>query len=218
MGELKIFLVDDHPLLRKGLRVLLENRGFVVAGEADNGLEALERLRDIEVDLVLMDISMPLIDGIETTRRLKAESAEARILIFTAHTGSHYAVEAFKAGAMGYVVKDSNPDEVIIAIEKVMKGQQYTSPAVAEDMLGDFVEMVRREPGKDRRDPLSAREKEVLTHIAEGFTNKEIAGKLFISVSTVKTHRVNIMKKLKIRDTAGLVKTAIRRGLARADC
>ncbi len=218
MGELKIFLVDDHPLLRKGLRVLLENRGFVVAGEADNGLEALERLRDIEVDLVLMDISMPLIDGIETTRRLKAESAEVRVLIFTGHTGLQYAVEAFKAGAMGYVVKDSNPDEVIIAIEKVMKGQQYTSPAVAEDMLGDFVAMVRREPGKERRDSLSAREKEVLTHIAEGDTNKEIAGKLFISVSTVKTHRVNIMKKLKIKDTAGLVKTAIRRGLARVDC
>jgi len=218
MGEVNIFLVDDHPLLRKGLRVLLENRGFVVAGEADNGLEALERLRDIEVDLVLMGIAMPLIDGIETTRRLKAESSNVRVLIFTGHTSSQYAVEAFKAGAMGYVVKDSNPDEVIIAIEKVMNGQQYTSPAVAEDMLGDFVEMVRREPGKERRDSLSAREKEVLTHIAEGYTNKEIAGKLFISVSTVKTHRVNIMKKLKIKDTAGLVKTAIRRGLARVDC
>jgi len=142
MGEVNIFLVDDHPLLRKGLRVLLENRGFVVAGEADNGLEALERLRDIEVDLVLMGIAMPLIDGIETTRRLKAESSNVRVLIFTGHTSSQYAVEAFKAGAMGYVVKDSNPDEVIIAIEKVMNGQQYTSPAVAEDMLGDFVEMV----------------------------------------------------------------------------
>ncbi len=218
MGELKIFLVDDHPLLRKGLRVLLENRGFAVAGEAGNGLEALERLRGMEVDLVLMNIAMPLIDGIETTRRLKAESAGARVLIFTAHTGSQYAVEAFKAGAMGYLVKDSSPDEVIIAVEKVMKGQQYTSPAVAEDMLGDFVEMVRREPGKERRDSISVREKEVLTHIAEGYTNKEIAAKLFISVSTVKTHRVNIMKKLKIKDTAGLVKTAIRRGLARVDC
>ncbi|VAV83997.1 DNA-binding response regulator, LuxR family [hydrothermal vent metagenome] len=218
MGEVKIFLVDDHPLLRKGLRVLLKNRGYTVVGEADNGLEALERLRNTEADLVLMDIAMPLIDGIETTRRLKLESPETRVLIFSALTDSQHAVEAFRAGAVGYVLKGSDPDEVLIAIERVMKGHQFTSPEIAENMLGDFVEMVRREPGgKDRRDPLSGREKEVLTLIAEGDTNKEIALKLFISVSTVKTHRVNMMKKLKIKDTAGLVKTAIRKGLARAE-
>ena len=218
MGEIKIFLVDDHPLLRKGLRVLLENRGYTVVGEAYNGLEALERLSKTQADLVIMDIAMPLIDGIETTRRLKVESSGMRVLIFSDLNDSQYAVEAFKAGAMGYVLKSSDPDEVIIAVERIMKGQQFTSPEVTESMLGDFVEMVRREPGKDRRDPLSGREKEVLTLIAEGSTNKEIAARLFISVSTVKTHRVNIMKKLKIKDTAGLVKTAIRRGLARADC
>ncbi len=217
MGEVKIFLVDDHPLLRKGLRVLLKNSGYAVVGEADNGLEALERLGNTQADLVLMDIAMPLIDGIETTRRLKMESPEIRVLIFSALTDSQHAVEAFRAGAMGYVLKGSDPDEVLIAIERVMKGHRFTSPEIAENMLGDFVEMVRREPGKDRRDPLSGREKEVLTLIAEGDTNKDIASKLFISVSTVKTHRVNMMKKLKIKDTAGLVKTAIRKGLARAE-
>jgi len=217
MGEVKIFLVDDHPLLRKGLRVLLNNSGYAVVGEADNGLEALERLGNTQADLVLMDIAMPLIDGIETTRRLKVESPEIRVLIFSALTDSQQAVEAFRAGAMGYVLKGSDPDEVLIAIERVMKGHRFTSSEIAENMLGDFVEMVRREPGKDRRDPLSGREKEVLTLIAEGDTNKEIATKLFISVSTVKTHRVNMMKKLKIKDTAGLVKTAIRKGLARAE-
>ncbi len=217
MGEVKIFLVDDHPLLRKGLRVLLKNSGYAVVGEADNGLEALERVGNTQADLVLMDIAMPLIDGIETTRRLKMESPEIRVLIFSALTDSQHAVEAFRAGAMGYVLKGSDPDEVLIAIERVMKGHRFTSPEIAENMLGDFVEMVRREPGKDRRDPLSGREKEVLTLIAEGDTNKDIASKLFISVSTVKTHRVNMMKKLKIKDTAGLVKTAIRKGLARAE-
>ncbi|VAV83384.1 hypothetical protein MNBD_DELTA01-1392 [hydrothermal vent metagenome] len=217
MGEVKIFLVDDHPLLRKGLRVLLKNRGYSVVGEADNGLEALERLGNTQADLVLMDIAMPLIDGIETTRRLSVESPQTRVLIFSALTDSQQAVEAFRAGAMGYVLKSSDPDEILIAIERVMKGHRFTSPEIAENMLGDFVDMVRREPGKDRRDPLSGREKEVLTLIAEGDTNKDIASKLFISVSTVKTHRVNMMKKLKIKDTAGLVKTAIRKGLARAE-
>jgi DNA-binding NarL/FixJ family response regulator len=217
MKEVKVFLVDDHPLLRKGLRVLLENGGYVIVGEADNGLEALERLRKTQADLVIMDIAMPLIDGIETTRRLKAEYPSTHVVMLSTYKDSQYAVEAYKAGAVGYVLKGSDPEEILIAMERAMKGRQFISPEITEDMLGDFVEMVRREPGKDRRDPLSGREKEVLTLIAEGNTNKEIAVKLFISVSTVKTHRVNMMKKLKIRDTAGLVKTAIRRGLARAE-
>lgn len=218
MGEAKVFLIDDHPMLRKGLRVLFEERGYTVVGEADNGTEALGRISRTGADVIIMDIVMPLTEGIERIRRIRFEYPETVVLIYSTYKDSNYAVESYKAGAIGYVLKSSEAEQILTAMERVLKGRQFTSPEITEDMLGDFVEMVRREPGKDRRDPLSGREKEVLTLVAEGSTNKEIASKLFISVSTVKTHRVNMMKKLKIKDTAGLVKTAIRRGLARADC
>ncbi|MCC6502704.1 MAG: response regulator transcription factor [Deltaproteobacteria bacterium] len=213
MKKTSIFIADDHPVFRGGLRTVLSAAGYEIAGEADSGLSALKAISSMKPDIAILDITMPDLDGIAVTRRVLEESPATRVIIFSMHADVNHPIEAFRAGALGYVLKDSEPGEILTAVGKVASGGKFASPAVTEDLLNDFVDVIKKEQSSDPFDTLSGREKEILTHIADGSTSKEIAEKLFISLSTVKSHRNNIMKKLKVNDMASLIKTAIKKGI-----
>ena len=168
-------------------------------------------------DIAILDITMPDLDGIAVTRRVAEEVPGTRVIILSMHADLNHPIEAFRAGALGYVLKDSDPGELLKAVERVSSGGKYASPAVTEELLNDFVDVIKKEQSNDPFDTLSGREKEILKHIADGSTSKEIAGKLFISLATVKSHRNNIMKKLKVNDMASLIKTAIKKGIVNPD-
>lgn len=214
IGKVSIFIADDHQVVREGIRsILTQKRRFVVVGEADNGEEALRGVLEIKPDLVILDISMPKLNGITVTKRVLETLPDTKILILSMHAEVQSAIEAFRAGALGYVLKDSAHGELIDAVLRVADGRKYASQSVADGLLDGFVEAIKREDGDDPCDRLSARELQVFKMIADGNTSKEVAEKLFVSVSTVKTHRIHIMKKLGVSDMAGLIKIAIRKGL-----
>ncbi|MBE9528359.1 MAG: response regulator transcription factor [Proteobacteria bacterium] len=214
IGKISIFIADDHQVVREGIRsILTQKRRFVVIGEAENGEEALSGVLELKPDLVVLDISMPKINGITVTKRVLEALPDTKVLILSMHAEVQSAIEAFRAGALGYVLKDSAHGELIDAVLRVVDGRKYASPSIADGLLDGFVEAIKREDGDDPCDRLSARELEVFKMIADGDTSKEVAEKLFVSVSTVKTHRIHIMKKLGVSDMAGLIKIAIRKGL-----
>ncbi|MBI5643439.1 MAG: response regulator transcription factor [Deltaproteobacteria bacterium] len=218
MKKIRVFIADDHPVLRNGIKSIFSALpDYIVAGEADNGVSALKEISSVKPDLIIMDITMPDLDGIVATRRVTEEFPETKVIILSMHADVFHAIDAFRAGAMAYVLKDSAPSELLMAVEKVMKGSKYASPAVSEELFNDFVDIIKKEQSQDPFDTLSQREKEILKLIADGSTSKEIADKLFISVSTVKSHRNNIMKKLKVSDMANLIKIAIRKGIVESD-
>lgn len=211
-----ILIADDFPVLREGLKALFTaSEGFSVVGEARDGVEAIANTTKLKPDVVIMDITMPELDGIEATRRIVKEMPDVKVVVLSMHNDTRYAVEAFSAGASGYILKETAPDELIGALEKVVAGQRYASRPIADELLNEFVGLLKKDHSKEPFDSLSQREREILTLIAEGNTGAVIAEKLHISVSTVKTHRVNIMKKLDLHDTAALVRTAIKKGLIR---
>lgn len=217
MKKTKIIIADDHSVLRQGLKaVFAEHPGFSVVGEAENGLEAIQKAGTLKPDVVIMDITMPELNGITATKRLSEEHPDVRVIILSMHADIYNAIEAFRAGALGYVLKDSPPEELLLAVDKVMAGAKYASPAVTGELLNDFVEIIKRDQSGDPYDQLSQREKEVLRLIADGETSKEIADKLFISLSTVKTHRNNLMRKLSVNDMAGLIRIAIKKGVVKS--
>ncbi len=215
MNNMKVFIADDHPVLRDGIKSALSRiEGSEVIGEADNGAKALKGILSAKPDLAILDVTMPELSGIIVTKRATEALPGLKVIVLSMHAEPVYAIDAFRAGAMAYVLKGSPPEELISAIEKVCAGSKYASPAVSEDLFNDFVDMVRSDKGSsDPFDSLSQREREVLKHIVEGLTSREIADKLFVSVSTVKSHRNKIMKKLDVRDMASLVKIAIRKGI-----
>lgn len=214
MKEKKVFIADDHPVMRDGIRSIISRiDGCLVVGEAGTGPEAVSKIEDLKPDLVIMDITMPELDGIAVTRRITESLPDVKIIIHSMHPDVYSAIEAFRAGALGYVLKDASPDEFLAAVKKVLDGGKFASPAVAEDLLDGFVEKIRTEESSDPLDSLSSREKEVMRMLADGATSKEIAEKLYISVSTVKSHRNKIMKKLDIKDMASLVKLALKKGI-----
>lgn len=216
MAKTRIFIADDHPVLRNGIKAILSSHpDYAVVGEADGGVDALKAISTLKPDVVIMDITMPDLNGITATKRITEELPEAKVIILSMHADIFHAIDAFRAGALAYVLKDSPPGELLNAVEKVVSGAKYASPSVSEGLLNDFVDVIKKDHGQDTLDSLSQREREVLKLIAEGNTSKEVAGKLFISVSTVKTHRINIMKKLNVSDMASLIKTAIRKGIVR---
>ena len=184
-------------------------------GEARDGVEAIAKTAELKPDIVLMDITMPELDGIEATRRIVEDMAEVKVVVLSMHDEARYAVEAFSAGASGYILKETAPDELIDALEKIVAGQRYASRPIADELLNEFVGLLKKNHPTEPFDTLSQREREILTLIAEGNTGSVIAQKLHISVSTVKTHRVNIMKKLGVHDTAALVRIAVKKGLVR---
>lgn len=215
MAMMRVFIADDHPVLRGGIKsVLSQLEGCDVVGEASTGAAALEGILSLKPDIAILDVSMPELTGTTVASRAVEALPGLKVIMLSMHAEPSYAIEAFRAGAMGYVLKDSSADELLVALDKVRAGGKYASPAVSEGLFNDFVDMIKC--GKSPSDPfdtLSAREKEVLRLIAQGLTSRDIAAALFISVSTVKSHRNKIMKKLSVNDTASLVKIAIRRGL-----
>ena len=212
-GDIKVLIVDDHALFRRGIRAILEAQGgFSVVGEAETGREAVRRALELAPDIVLMDIAMPVLNGIEATRQIKNALPKTNVIALSMYTEGEHVFQVLKAGASGYLVKDSSVDELISAIRSARTGTPFFSPVISRKIMESYLRddsegTVRVEAGR-----LTGREKEVLQLIAEGYTNNEIAKLMKISVKTVETHRAHIMSKLDIHDVAGLIKYAIRKG------
>ena len=210
---IRILLVDDHQIVCEGLRGLLEKHPeFEVVGEARNGREAIDLAEKLRPALIIMDITMPELNGVEATRLITASNPGARVIALTMHSNRKLMHEIIKAGATGYLLKESAVAELMDAIRTVMAGNSYLSPKVTESVLDGFVR--RQAPGDGTAfSALSGREREVLQLIAEGRTTKEMAARLFVSVKTIEAHRARIMDKLNIDSIAGLTKFAINEGL-----
>jgi DNA-binding NarL/FixJ family response regulator len=213
----KILLVDDHRIMREGLRALIKGEpDMEVIAEADNGHEAVKLARKLKPDLIVMDINMPELNGVEATRQILSESPDIKILAFSMFSSRKHVLGMLQAGVAGYMLKDCAYEELIKAIRTLMARQMYLSPKIAGTLVEDYrskiaVRDASALPG------LTSREREVLQPIAEGKTTKEIADRLNVSVKTVETHRRNIMDKLKVKGTAELTKYAIREGLISID-
>ena len=212
--KIRLMLVDDHAVVRSGLKMLLGTQPDVtVVGEAENGAEAVALARQLKPDVVVMDITLPDISGIEATRQIHASCPESAIVALTIHEDQHYFFEMLAAGASGYVPKRAAPEDLLTAIRAAHRGEVFIYPSLAKALVKDFV--ARLENGKlpAEMDGLTEREREVLTHLAEGASNQDIADVLNISSNTVARHRENIMRKLNLHSRAALVKYAIRKGL-----
>ncbi len=213
--RIRVLLADDHPVVREGLRACLaECRRIECVGEAADGLEVVAKVDTLRPDLVLMDVSLPRLSGLEATERIRRGHPEVQILALTAHKNPEYVQRMVTAGARGYVMKDSAPDDLLKAIETVHAGGAYFSPGVVTDLIEDLSSGATRTPGK-AAGQLSGRERQVLTLIAEGMSNKEMGSALGVSVRTVETHRERLMGKLNIRTVAGLTRYALAQGLVK---
>lgn len=211
--KLKIFLVDDHIIIRKGLRTLIENQSdFEVVGEAGEGRTAVNLVVKLKPDIVLMDVSMPEMNGIEATRQIISILPGVKVIALSMHSDLNYVKSMLKAGAAGYLLKDCAFEELILALNLVMHDQMYLSPKISDMIAKDYLRQVVHQDSSVRS-ILTARECEVLQLMAEGKTTKEISESLNVSVKTVETHRQQIMSKLNIHSIAGLTKLAIREGL-----
>jgi len=215
MSPVRILLVDDHAVVRAGLRMLLSaDSQLEIVGEAENGAQGVRMARDLAPDVVLMDISMPDMNGIEATKRIKASCPSVAVLALTMHEDDQYFFEMLAAGASGYVPKRAAPNDLSAAIYAVKDGGVFLFPSVARLLVSDYLQRVEVEGSAGRPfDNLTDREREVLTHIAQGESNQEIADALCISVKTVNRHRENIMGKLNLHSRVELVHYAIEKGL-----
>lgn len=211
MTTIRILLADDHTIVREGIRSLLEDEeDMSVVGEADDGHTAIRITHQLKPDVILMDIAMPLLNGLEATRRIKEDYPEAKVLILTMHENEEYIRQVLASGAMGYILKDAAARDLLGAIRTVHKGEMILSPAVTRLVIEDYLRWGDLQPEKNST-ILSPREREVLQLIAEGYTNKQIAEILTISIKTVQTHRMNLMKKLDLHDRGELIKYAIQK-------
>ena len=214
MARIRLLLVDDHEVVRSGLRMLLENQADLkILGEADTGKQALEMVETLNPDVVIMDITLPDISGIEATRRIKEAHPDVAVVALTIHEDQQYFFEMLQAGASGYVPKRAAPDDLITAIHAAHRGEMYIYPSLAKLLVGDFLSRSGEDGAKETMNDLTPRESEVLSLLAEGKTNDEIADLLTISVHTVARHRENLMGKLGLHSRSELVKYAIRKGL-----
>jgi two-component system response regulator NreC len=212
--KMRILLADDHTILRAGLKMMLNAQpDMEVVGEAQDGRQAIQEAQRLQPDVVLMDITMPDMNGIEATRQIKRNLPAARILILTMHEHDEYVFQALRAGASGYMLKEAADTDLISALHIIQSGQFYLSPAAQSVMVGDYLQRVRTGEEKDSYSSLTEREREILKLVAEGYTNNQIAERLVISPKTVDTHRTHIMDKLNLHSRAELVKYAMRRGL-----
>jgi DNA-binding NarL/FixJ family response regulator len=214
VGSYHIVLVDDHAMFRQGLKRILEERsGFEVVGEVDGGLELLKLLEELVPDLIILDISMPNLRGLEAIHEIKMNHANVKILVLTMHKDKEYLHQALSAGAEGYLLKEDADSELFSAIGRVRQGKKYVSPKLSEGLAEDWVKLTRGDHGPSfEPERLTIREREVLKLIAEGKSSREIGELLFISVRTVERHRANIMEKLNLKKSADLVKYAIQKG------
>jgi DNA-binding NarL/FixJ family response regulator len=211
---LSVFIVDDHNLVRSGIRALIEAAPELkVVGEASDGRQAVEQIESLRPELVLMDVAMSGLNGIDAARQVHSSLPETRIIMLSMHEDRQYVFEALKAGATGYVLKSAAFQDLIVAIDTVMSDRNYISPALSDTVMNDYIRRAQGEEKTTELGRLSGREREVLQLIAEGKSSAEVGELLHISVRTVDTHRHNIMTKLEIHSIAGLTKFAIRHGL-----
>ena len=214
-SPIRVLLVDDHVIVRRGIRALLETEpGMEVAGEAQNGVEALDQIKALQPDVILLDLLMPKMDGIVVTRRVIADNPRARILVLTSFAADDKVFPAIKAGALGYLLKDTDADELVRAIRQVYRAEPSLSPSIARKVLQELSRPMDRPPTED---PLTPREVEGLKVVARGFSNHQIAQELVISEATVRTHVSNILSKLRLASRTQAALYALREGLASLD-
>ena len=205
---LRIILADDHLIVRQGLRSVLEQEAYTVLGEAGDGREALRLAQELRPDVAVLDLAMPLLNGLDAAREIRRVSPQTKTILLTMHTEDPYVMEALRAGVKGYVLKTQAAQDLVQAIKEVSRGAMYLSPGISRTVVEAYLAKSELPP-----DPLTSREREVLQLIAEGKTTKEVAVILGVSVKTAESHRTRIMGKLEIHETASLVRYAIRRGL-----
>jgi DNA-binding NarL/FixJ family response regulator len=204
----RVMLADDHSLLRQGVRALLERNGLIVDGEAGDGREAVRIAQEIQPDFAVVDVMMPLLNGLDVVREIRRVSPHTKSLLLTMHTDDAFVMESLRAGVKGYLLKTQTVEDVVRAIREVAKGSFYLSPGISQTVIQAYLAKSDLPP-----DPLTAREREVLQLVAEGMTTKKVAGLLGVSVKTAESHRNRIMDKLDLHDTASLVRYSIRRRL-----
>ena len=212
--RIRILLADDHNIMRRGLRLLLERQpGFEVVGEAADGRQAAERAEGTKPDVVVLDIAMPNMSGIEAAQRIRASLPQAAIVILSMHSDEGYVLRALKAGAKGYLLKDSAESDLIEAIRAVSEGKAFFSPEISKILVEDYVRDMKKRGAEDSYELLTSREREILHLLAEGKSNKDVATLLNLSLYTVETHRRNLQDKLNLHSLAELILYAVRKGL-----
>jgi two-component system, NarL family, response regulator NreC len=216
MSEIRVLLADDHGLLRKGVRsVLAEDADIVVVGEAHDGPQAIRLAQELSPDVVIMDIAMPRLNGLEAATQIARRSRRTAIIILSMYSDEEYLMRAVTAGVRGYLLKDSAEPDLVRAVRAVAIGKTFFSPAVADMLFDDYALRLQRHEIQDSYELLTDREKQVLQLLAEGMTNKEVAVALALGVSTVETHRLNLMQKLNLHNTAEVVLYAVRKKILR---
>jgi DNA-binding NarL/FixJ family response regulator len=214
MKKTKVAIADDHQLFRDGLKAMIDGRdNLEVVGEAQDGLATLSMVKRTKPDLLLLDLSMPRLDGISVLKDLKKQFHDIKVLVLSIHETDQYILEAFDAGADGYCIKDARREELFMAIDSVLQGNTYISPGIADSVMEGFLDSRKVLKSKSTWDTVTQREREVLKLLAEGYINKEIADFLNISVKTVEKHRANIMGKLDLHNAPALTAYAIKKGL-----
>ncbi len=215
MDKIKILVVDDHAIMRDGIHALLSlHNDIEVVGEASEGKEAIEKVQELAPDVVVMDIAMPGMDGLEATRRIRKKNPKVKVIILTQHDNREYILSCVKAGAAGFVPKRALGSELVAAIRAVHKGDSFLYPSAAAALIEDYLQQAKEEDPYDR---LTARQREILKLIADGHTSREIADMLFLSLKTVLGHRTKIMGKLDLHNSTELIKYAMRKGLVTMD-
>ena len=218
MSRIKVLLAEDHTIVRKGIRSLLDaDADIEVVGEAENGREAVEKTETLSPDIVVMDHTMPLLNGLEATRQIRQRFPDVNVLILTMHTNEEYIFQFLRAGASGYLVKQTAPNELVAAINAIHAGESFLSPAIHKTVIDEYLRQGAAVGKGDSLDTLTDREREVLQLLAEGFSNREIGEQLHISIKTVSVHRTNLMHKLDMHSVTELTKYAIRKGIIDLD-
>lgn len=214
MKKVKLMLVDDHKIVRQGIKKLLEEEpDLQVAGEAANGREAVKKATELKPDVILMDITLSNLNGLEATKQIKKVLPDVKVIMLTMHKNEEYVLQSFQAGASGYILKEGAVEELVSAIRSIHQDKSFLSPTISKTLIDAYLRKMETGKTETPFDLLTDREREVLQLIAEGYTNREVAKSLFISVKTVEAHRAHIMQKLNIHDIAKLVKYAIQKGL-----
>jgi DNA-binding NarL/FixJ family response regulator len=214
MSPIKVLLAEDHTIVRKGIRALLDGVTEIeVVGEAEDGREAVEKVGQLQPDVVLMDNTMPILNGLEATHQIKKLFPKTRVLILTMHTDEEYIFQFLQAGASGYLIKKTAPKELVSAIKAIYRGDSFLSPSISKKVIDEYLRHVEQASKPNSYTQLTDREREVLQLIVEGFSNKEIAEQLHLSVKTVGNHRLNLMEKLDLHNVSDLTKYAIRKGI-----
>ena len=218
MPKIRVLIADDHAIVREGVRLMLQSQPDIeVVGEAEDGQSAVASVRAVKPDLVLLDMSMPIMGGLEATRLIAREFPDTRVLILSMHESDDHFFHALQAGASGYLLKRAAPAELLTAVRTVAGGDAFIYPSVASKLVADYLRLTTSGQQKDTYDGLTSREREILKLLALGLSNREIAEQLTLGLSTVQTHRSNLMRKLNLQSVSELMKYAVRRGLISMD-